>query len=227
MAGIRRMDRYDFHGHMQKIKALPNKWTQAQLKRIKDCARRINESGKLGTKEIKKLRRDPRGHKGEQYPKSSKTQRRHRIFAAFLKTCIQEFGLYMGLLCSCALAHRTIADVGSDKRNALIKALKTKSLRTETLTTLASKHGAAGRQGEDWQYEYNPSAKTMQEILDNMKEGGSMRLKCWIPVENAQDRPHLTFAIDRDLFWKIVDIANVDDMDAFIDQDSSATTIVP
>lgn len=122
----------------------------------------------------------------------------------------------MALLCSCALACRTIADVGNDRRNNLIEGLKTRHLKSETLTTLAAKHGVVRHPAEDWQYEYTPSSDIMHAILDKMKEDKSMRMECWIPVENSHDRPRLTFAIDRDLFWNIVDIANIDQVTSFI-----------
>lgn len=223
---IRRICRHSSHKRTREYKAHPDKWVQTQLNKINTCAKRLNESGKLETQEIKKLQRNLLAIPEEQNPGSAKTQKRCRIFAEFLGKCTRVFGQYMALLCSCALARRTIADVGSGRRDALIKGLRTRRYKTETLTTLATKHAMARRPAEDCQFEYAPSPENMHAILDKMKEDRSMRLKCWVPVENAHDRPRLTFAIDRDLFWDIVDIANLDQVTTFI-QDSSATSIVP
>ncbi|KAL6230754.1 hypothetical protein BDW75DRAFT_221836 [Aspergillus navahoensis] len=206
-------DKYGVRNRKRRVKTVfLDDWTRKKLEKIKKCFKRLNSSGAVAQKDIQKLQRDISNIYGSPVPNSSKTEKRRQIYTAFLKSCIQKIGPYIGVLVSIALACREIADVGQEKRDALLAVLKTENLKTNFLVNLASTYFVPGGPAENWHVEYAPSAEITHAILDKMKEEKAIKLKCSIPVENAGERPLLTFAIDRELFWKVVDIANIGDV---------------
>jgi hypothetical protein len=206
-----RKDKYGIHSRASQFQvSISDGWVRKQLKKLAHCADRLSQTGVLRSGEIQKLKRDISILYGNHSSESPKTKRRQLIYRAFLESCIKEFGPYMALLISCTLTSAAVADVGNNKRDAFFASLRTKNFKREPLVTLASKYGVPDSLPKDWKFEYAPSTATFESILDKMKEKKPIRLGCSIPVEDAEERPLLTFEIDRDLFWKVIDIANTD-----------------